>query len=226
MQNEPIKHDKSFPPSASAGGENAYYLKGCDTVQRSPAYASCLFKIAEYFAGRHHEIYRDCNGAIEQKRCKAMEMKQEEELKGQALYFFPRKPPQALTLSVEAAGEFGTRISNLTPSHLIPKEPKTKGRFRDTVPKSAPKPAQTALDRELAQTDGYAAAINAAIAEPATIDMTVEVKRVIEITAAQAQSSAPATQGVSTARPPMQAGESPLQYARRLAANRNQPQGE
>lgn len=196
MANEQIKHDKSFPPSASAGPDNAYYLKGCDVVQRSPAYASCLFKITEYQAGRRHEIYRDCSTAIEQRQCKAMGLRQEEELQGVALYYFPRKPPQELTLPAKTAGDFGVRVSNLTPPHMTPKDPKSVGRFMATV---VPKKPVDALDRELdAASTGYAEAITAAVAE---------------LNAPQ-----PAPQPLS--RPPMEPGETPLQYARRLAAPR------
>jgi hypothetical protein len=234
MKNEPIKHDTAHPAAASAGGDNAYYLKGCDIAQRSPAYASCLFKMAEYDAGRHHEIYRECNAAFGMKQCQAFAMRDEEMLAGQAMYYFPRKPPQALLLPLSVGGDFGVRVTNLTPSHLLPKDPKPKGRFNVSMNKSPLKEHPTAIDRELAETDGYAAAINAAVAAlppgpqkdflTAPVDMTVEVKRVIAVTASQPVTAPPAPQNAPTARPAMQAGESPLQYARRVAATRNQPQ--
>src|SRR3569833_3437750 len=94
MNNEPIKHDKAFPPSASAGGDNAYYLKGCETVQRSPAYASCLFKITEFEAGRSHNIYRDCHEAIRMRKCLALGMREEGRGGGGARGGGPRGPPR------------------------------------------------------------------------------------------------------------------------------------
>jgi|GEM_PF-2657083 len=212
MNNEPIKHDKAFPPSASAGGDNAYYLKGCETVQRSPAYASCLFKITEFEAGRSHDIYRDCHEAIRMRKCLALGMREEEQLKGVALYFFPRIPPQVLTLPLTTTGEFGVRVSNLTPPNLLPKDPKPAGRFHAGVNKSPVKDKATALDRELAAADqGYAGAINAALedlAAPASPDIKVRMQEVIKVTAASIQ----------PAKPAMQPGESPLAYARRIAA--------
>lgn len=221
MKDEPIKHEKPFPPSASAGGDNAYYLRGCDTVNRSPAYASCLFKISEFEAGRDHEIYRDCYEAIRTKKCRAISMREQEQLQGVALYYFPRKPPQALLVPVDKCGEFGVRISNLTPPDWIPKDPKpSKPRFAAPVGKSAVTDVKTTtMAGELAAAEqGYAAAINAALNEPASVDMAVAVNA----TPAKPQTPPPAPKAAPVARPPMQAGESPLQYARRIAAAANQ----
>lgn len=202
---------KFYPPAASAGGDNAFYLSGCDIVQRSPAYASCLFKMAELKAGRRPEIYRDCHEAIEARRCKAVEMRQEEELKGQAIYFFPRRPPQALTLPVSVTGEFGIRISNLTPSHLMPKGPKPSGRLNAGAARNKPQPVAPSkantLDEELlhATANGFAAAITSAVTDN---------KQPEDSTATPTPMPTPA------ARPALLSGETPLQYARRLAASR------
>jgi hypothetical protein len=202
MNNEPIKHDQNYPPSASGGGDNAYYLKGCEAVERVPAYASCLYKLVEYEAGRSHQLHSDCHNAMRQHRCRAVGMREEEKLKGAALYYFPRKPPQALLLPFATAGDFGVRITNLTDPALIPKDPKSMNARSTPVQKAKP---VDALDQELdAVQDGYAAAITAAVAK----------------TTAAAPAPKPEPKAEPAARPTMLPGETPLQYARRIAATR------
>lgn len=166
MENEIINHDTIYPPSASGGGENAYYLRGCEVVQRSPSYASCLFKIGEQEAGRKNELHAECASAGS--RCAARAMRDEERLQGKALYYFPRKPPQALHLPVSVTGDFGVRITNLTPPELIPRQPNStpSSKFLATIGKSAsgktsvaPKKPDSFLDS--IDSGGYAEAINA-----------------------------------------------------------------
>lgn len=243
MINEPVKHDTHHLPAASAGGENAYYLRGCEAVQRSPSYAACLFKIGEIEAGRENVLHADCATAHRQKKCLAVEMREQERLQGVALYYFPRKPPQALLLSVKVTGDFGVPITNLTDPALIPRDPPAmKDRFVAT--KSA-KPVD-AFDRELEAADaGYAAAINASLASagpppgdlpldrmlnavplpqfpkdpdptPVVITHTPSGKSVLieRFEAAQERTK------TAPERPPMNPGETPLQYVRRCAAAR------
>jgi len=220
---------KFYPPSASAGGDNAHYLSGCETVGRSPAYASCLFKISELKAGRRPEIYRDCHNAIEARQCRAVDMREEEELKGQAIYFFPRRPPQLLTLPLSVAGDFGVRISNLTPPHMIPKDPKpTSSRFKPSVERTKPltPPKMDALDKELlnATSNGFADAITSAVNElpkmEAITEVTLPAKEPAKPAPVIEPKLAPVAAAQPVARPAMLPGETPLQYARRLAASR------
>lgn len=216
MINEPVAHSTHYPPSASAGGDNAYYLKGCDTVERSPSYAACLFKIGEVDAGRESEYTRECAVAIRNRQCRALGLQEEEKLKGQALYFFPRRSPDALLLPFKVTGEFGVRITNLTDPALIPRDRKPVQRG---APLSKPTPAKI-TDQQLdaapgAMTDGYAAAINAAIADLPKEPALAPVVAKPAPTPVATPSPAPA------ARAPMEPGETPLQYARRLAALKN-----
>lgn len=224
MINAAINHDKHYPPSASAGGNNAYYLKGCDTVQRSPSYAACLFKIAEVGAGRESDYNRECAVAIRSRQCGAANMRQEEELKGQALFYFPRIPPQLQHLPFAVAGDFGVRITNLTDPALIPRDA-TPRAPRNATMAPAKSSGQSANDKQLdaelgAIPDDYAAAINAAIAAmPAPPQPKPAPAKAAAAPAPPAVLS-PATKSIptSSARPPMAPGETPLQYARRLAA--------
>jgi hypothetical protein len=221
MINEPIKHDTNYPPSASAGGNNAYYLKGCDAVQRSPSYAACLFKIGEIEAGRENVLHNDCAAACRQGKCLAREMRDQEQLAGAALYYFPRTPPQALHLPFKVAGDFGVRITNLTDPALIPRDPKKGDRFA-AKPFPKVKPVDP-LDAELeAMSGGYADAITAAVAElpPAAPAPAPKSPPIIVQPAPVAAPPKPMPAVTSVGRPPMQAGETPLQYARRIAASR------
>lgn len=224
MKNEPIKHEHPFPPSASAGAENAYYLRGCDVVQRSPSYASCLFKISEAERGADREIYRECTQAIAQRRCQAVEMREQERLQGVAMFYFPRKPPQALHLPYSVTGDFGVRITNLTDPALIPKDPKPSGNRFSSVRSKPAAPAKT-LDEHLtaATSGGFAEAISAAVADAAapaavTLPHTGPVPEPKPLGPAPASTPIVVQPLVKPARPPMQPGETPLQYARRLAA--------
>ena len=76
--------DKNYPPEQSASPYNAYYLRGCPIVERSPAYASCLYKVSELEAGRPVATASECNEAIQCGRCQAKDMRQQEQLKGVA----------------------------------------------------------------------------------------------------------------------------------------------
>lgn len=157
--NEIIKHDKNFPPTASEGGDNAYYLRGCNIVQRSPSYASCLWKLREIDAGRVTHMNSDCAAAGS--RCQAREMRQQEQLQGVALYYFPRHSKPYLPAKV--AGDFGVLITNLTDPAIIPKEPKPRP-IGSAFPPAKKKPTSI-LDTIDSGT--YADAINAPRA-PAT----------------------------------------------------------
>lgn len=221
MINEPITHETHYPPSASAGADNAYYLKGCETVERSPAYASCLFKIAEITAGRESDYTRECANGMRTNKCRAVGLQEEEKLKGRAMYFFPRRSPDALHLPFKVAGDFGVRITNLTDPALIPPDRKASSRSAPLTA-SKPKPGVD-LDVVLGTLpNDYATAINAAIADlPPEPDPTAPVE---QKPAAVAKPPAPPTPPPTTApapRAPMQPGETPLQYARRLAALKN-----
>lgn len=150
--NEIVKHEKNFPPSASEGGDNAYYLRTCEIVGRSPSYASCLWRMREIDAGRVTSLISECAGAGS--RCQARGMREQEQLQGVALYYFPRHSKPFLPAKV--AGDFGVLITNLTDPALVPKEPKPRP-IGSAWP--APKKPTSVLDK--IDTGTYADAINA-----------------------------------------------------------------
>lgn len=214
--NEPIKHDTAFPPTASAGPDNAYYLRHCAEIERGPAYTACLARLNDIDAGRSNERTAQCEKAVRENRCVAKGMREQEQLAGAALFYFPRLNKPFLPAAV--AGDFGVLITNLTDPALIPKnhQPKPTGaHFTPTAP------AKTLDDRLTdATTNGFAEAISAAVAEAADTSPAPAPKPVPAPTPAPKPTpAAPApVQAAKPARPPMLPGETPLQYARRLAA--------
>jgi hypothetical protein len=224
MKNEPITHDTAFPPEASAGTDNAYYLHHCAAIERGPAYAACLSRLHDIAGGRSNERTSQCEKTLREGRCSADGMREQEQLAGQALFYFPRPKNPYLPMSV--AGDFGVMITNHTDPALIPARPKPYG-VRATSASKPVAPART-LDEHLtvATTSGFAEALTAAVAEAADAPAP-------EPTPAPAPTPKPpptpapkiVTAGPppKPARPPMLAGETPLQYARRLAATSTQP---
>lgn len=209
MKNEPIIHEKLHLIEASARPDNAYYLRHCPIVERGPSYASCLSRIADINAGRVNERTAQCERAYASDACISKGMREQEVVAGSALFYFPR-PAGKPFLPVAVAGDFGVMITNHTdPALYMPV-------------KSAPKPKV-----EIVDTGSFADALNAALAEPAPVAPTMqEIKKVV---AAIPEAELPPVppmiaptppepiKTVTTTRPPINPGETPLQYARRLA---------
>jgi len=232
MQNQPIEHDVKHPISASTGPDNAYYLRHCPVVERGPSYAACLSRLHDIAGGRVNERTMQCERAVREGRCIAKGMREQEELAVTALFYFPRASKPFLPVSV--AGDFGVLITNLTDPALIPKPVKPFG------VKSPVRPVPTKLQEEL-QTDVLAQAINNAAT--AALNAGASMEQVKEAIAAIPPEQLPAlpptvapafepvkmaaemvTQMASGGAPKIQPGETPLQYARRMAALRNAKQ--
>lgn len=83
--------DTEFHPlSASASGNNAFNLDGCDLVGHRPPYAACLFKIGEWNANRLGPGCATCATAMSKGECQAQKMRAEETLAGKSLYYIDR----------------------------------------------------------------------------------------------------------------------------------------
>lgn len=224
MKNEPIKHDTVFPPEASAGTDNAYYLHHCVAIERGPAYAACLSRLHDIDSGRSNERTSQCEKTLREGRCSADGMREQERLAGQALFYFPR--PKKAYLPMSVAGDFGVMITNHTDPALIPAEPKPFAARATRVSKPVA-PAKT-LDDHLtaATTSGFAEALSAAVAEaadepaPAPKPAPAPTPKPTPAPIPKIVTAGPPPK---PARPPMLAGETPLQYARRLAATPTQP---
>ena len=211
--NNTLEH-KTWPPSCSASGDNAYYLPSCEFVARSPAYASCLFKIAENQAGRseQHPSHRECCAPIEHGRCRALGMRQEEDLQGVALYYVPRQKVAGTALPNRPRFDLA-----LPPMQTMPFVPSLPA--MPTGPRTAPAKPTAPVEPY----NAYAAAINAALrdtAKPTAAPTPVATiaplsglppSRPLPVTRASAANPPPS-------RPVRLPGETPLQYARRCAS--------
>jgi hypothetical protein len=224
MQNQPVEHDTKFPVTASAGADNAYYLRHCSAIERGPSYAACLSRLHDIDVGVSNERTAQCDKAVREGRCVAHGMREQESLAGTALFYFPRTNKPFLPVSV--AGDFGVLITNLTDPALIPKPVKAFGE------KPAPRAPAAKVEQEL-QVDALAVAITNAAAKPEN----EPAKQQPEITPepAPAATFAPTEEPAKMATnmvaqmcagtaPKIQPGETPLQFARRMAALRNAKQ--
>ena len=148
----------TYPPERSAGGVNTFTVKGCKAVGYTPGYCVCLNKLMAFERDKGLASYPECDKAIRDKSCIAISMRQEEQTAGKALYFVDRA-----LLREEMDKQFGQATASFRPTKAIPAAAPT------TAPKKVePKPAAKSDDRLMAMpTDGYAAAINAAIQEAA-----------------------------------------------------------
>lgn len=223
MNIKPVETSEVNPPSVSGSPYNAFYLPGCKAAERSPAYASCLFKLEEFDADRPVAYAGECNSAIRGKQCPACDMRDQERLAGKALFFMP------------SATYKGKLVTNLTPPELLPtRRPGTaaprphisadpraanyQGRYSEYVPKVAPgAEANVPVVSAAGSFDSpYAAAINAAMSEatkPAPNPAPAPIPApAVKPQAVEAKPAALA----------MLPGETPMQYARRVAATRAQ----
>lgn len=227
----------AHPVTMSESPYNSYYLKHCAIVERPPAYASCLAKINSIEAGRISDLSPECTAAIESGRCEALGMREQEKLKGIALFYYPSTFFRNM------------KINNLTPQEDLPRagtgpakipfvssDPRAAnfaGRYREYVPPRPAKGEQPALAPVRAapmpsflESDdgGYAAAINAAmkevVAAPTPAPKPAPVPKPVPTPAPKPVTAPPEPPKAPSARPTMLPGETPLQYARRVAASR------
>lgn len=150
-----------YPPSASAGKNNAYYFH-CDSVGHHPAYASCLHKIEQRKAGRLETIFAVCSAEIGQRRCPAIDMRKQEQEAGKAIFFVDR-------------AKFHEFFVGQQMEAAVPQEGYTPPRRRvvdSPAPrKTAPAPAQAPVAAQDTG-NGYADAINAALRQQDTSALT------------------------------------------------------
>lgn len=158
------------PPAASACGKKNAFHHRCAKVGHSRAYAACLWILDRAAARELNSNYSTCSAAISDRGCPALSMRQEEELKGQAIYF--------------------------TPSHVVATSAPAAPRPAPAATISA-SPPKKAAGSGLAVVGTIADAINNYVSERA---------------------AAPATAINQAPRP----GESPLEFARRLASAKPQ----
>lgn len=231
--------DETYPLEASASGDNAFYIPhGCECSPR-PAYASCLAKCAARKKGRLDERYSDCSAAIGGKRCPALVMRKEEIDKGQALYFVSRPRLQAFNeyrhrmereawAKQQATGKKSRKPSEdyepeALPDDLATFNPASVAGFR---PGGKPVTSgvgsyEEVINAEIAKLNGSNPSPDAPHSVAAFTPRNDEddsygatlARLVSEEAALQTEPTAPAKE-----LPPMEPGESPLAYARRIKA--------
>ncbi len=185
---------KFEPISASADGKRNRYSRRCDVLGQVMNYAACLWRqgVLSKPDIRTPADWAPCGEAARCGRCNAVQMRQEEELKGHAIYFIDREAKQ--TLSAEARARIMPSYDKS--SREAPRRPAVSA---PTVPAARPTSVSASAVLDMAG-DTYAEAINAMVAAPATPP------------AAAPRGAAPLP------KIDMLPGESPLAYARRLRA--------
>lgn len=194
IEREEFRDLEEYPVEASRGGRNAFY-KPCDVVGHSPAYCICVNKVHAYNRGDRN-FWPECITAIDNNRCQAVGMLAEEQKAGKAIYFVNRTKLQEFTREQEELA--------LGPKEEVVRKPvfesaHVKAMFDGPAP-AKPKPLSSMSGHRVE--DGYAKAINLAIAE--------------------ASAPKPVAEDVPKVQPI--AGESLLDMARRMMAAKSQPQ--
>lgn len=172
----------NHPPEASMGGNNTHCVY-CDAVGWRPSYSVCLSKISAYEREGSLPSFPACNAAIKSKECLSLTMRSEERKAGVAIYFVDRDLLQA-----EMVSRFGEQI----PSRPMAKTAKLSA--TQSTPTAKVKPAQKTP--VLIEENGYAAAINAAIAE-SVAQPSLEKKGMSLLDLARAQMNKTTNIGVS-----------------------------
>jgi hypothetical protein len=74
----------------SASGKENGYIHQCTVVEHHMSYAACLSRIDAIKAGKGMADWKPCEVAMSQRTCRAVQMREEELLKGKAIFFTPR----------------------------------------------------------------------------------------------------------------------------------------
>lgn len=198
---------KIFPLDASSDGKRNMYSRRCEVVGQVMNYAACLWRqgVLEKTDIRTPADWAPCAEAARCGKCHAVEMRREEVLKGHSIYFRDRNYVQPI---MEAARTW-----------VMP-EMSVKSAERKAAP--APKPAAPVKTRSMldvmGEGSGYADAISIAAATPVVSpSLDKPVASTVEKRPAPPKPASPEDLLKSL---PMNPGESPLAYARRVAAAR------
>lgn len=204
------KEKQFFPLDASPDGRRNMYSQRCDVLGQVMNYAACLWRqgVLGKPDVRTPADWAPCAEAARCGKCNAVEMRNEEVLKGHSIYFRERG-----------------NIQPIEPARTwVMPEMAHKGTERRPVaahkpaPAPAPVKAKSMLD-VMGEGSGYADAINVAAASPiVSPSLDKPVASTVEKQPAPAPKS-PSPEALLKSLP-MNPGESPLAYARRVAAAR------
>jgi hypothetical protein len=195
--------DTHYPPSASLGGNNAYYLDYCESGGCKPGYAVCLHKVKAVQEGRLHAELGSCTTRIQSRTCPAMGLRDKELLEGRALYFIDRQKQLAWWNEQVKLPVTSPFLDEL-------KEASKATRKAAATKKAGPAPAAPTYAPVVDAGGGYAAAINAAMQEtqPAPVAAKpTEPPKPVE---------PPKAQPIATPSLKPAPGESMLEFAKRM----------
>jgi hypothetical protein len=209
-----------LPASVSADGKRNAYYTHCKALEATKPYAMCQYLIDHQNDASMAVIYGDCFTAMRRGNCAAVGMREEEQLKGRAIYFVER---------VKGAAVVAQQSAWVAPSKSSYRRDKyATGAPAIPAPKAGLRPMSPAVEKKAAAPvfDGniYAAALNAAVKKNATnrqaapaIPAPVAIAPV-----PQTPVSKPVAAATPVAPITIRAGESPLEMARRLRAAQTQ----
>lgn len=189
--------DSSIKPihiDLSADGKRNRYVLHCSVMTQSMNYAACLWRQNVLSAPniKTPADWEPCKQARCAGNCKALELRQEELLKGESIYFEDRERPTVTAPArkwVDSAWNVAKTTAARVASVVLP------------TPTPTPAPVKKDVFDVMGDMPSYAEAINKAAEAPSVPSVPiVEPKPVTPFKAMQ--------------------GESPLQLARRLAAER------
>jgi hypothetical protein len=197
-------------PAVSADAKrNAFYTK-CPEQQSTKPYAMCQYIAANKGDASIKTLYGDCITAISRGRCVAIGMREEEQLKGQAIYFIERVKGAAVVAAQTAwTSPLTEKANRAARSKYVAPQVST--------PAPAPKKTTFEFDGNI-----YAAALNAAVKKEsnATNDPAPQPKVTPVAVAPVAPTPVikPASVPINHVNLTRTAGESPLDFARRVRA--------
>lgn len=208
------------PLSASADGKRNTYSRRCEVIGQTMNYAACQWRNGVLSRNdiRTPVDWEPCRNAMRCGTCNAVNMREEEVLKGHSIYFRERasfggllKEAARTWLGMDYWGKKKDPSERSTAVLLTPAAPRPATKPAAPAPKPAARRSGDALDA-MGDLGGYEDAISAAYtAAPAPAPVSAPV-------AAPLVSSAESL----IKRLPMLPGESPLEYSRRLRAAREQ----
>lgn len=171
-------------PEASMGGNNTYCVY-CDVVGWRPNYGVCLNKISAYEREGMLSSFPACESAIKSNSCLSYKMRSEEQNAGKTIYFIDRDLLQA-----EMTARYGQPLQS---------RPMVKSAIKLSATQTTPIAIKKTVAKvELPADNGYAAAINAAIAQTVSqASTTIEKKGMSLLDLARAQMHKTTTIGVS-----------------------------
>lgn len=214
--------ETKHPIEASASGLNAH-KQWCEPNGQFRHYCTCARLVDAYKAGQLDGSDGTCSGAMNNRTCPALPMRAEEIKAGEAIYFTPRAG--SVDRPGPAAGEEGAKIDKRSLSYKNGWFRAGQALGKEKAPER-PKPAPAVKAKpktdEFTPVDYSKVVTEMAAEERAAKPVEKPAPKAPEKPAAKT-SSKPATTSAPASKPVPRAGESLLEMAKRLRAERAAP---